>query len=209
MPARNPATGTKASEPGMPMAFPESLKKSDAELTLSRAHAHITPIVTGDLHVVGTKEGPGLLTAHKDNSLSETKYGLKQLRAQGQLTAPELNSLTEICEAVFAAERGKIEIRVAYELVRGVYDALLVDEHSSPMALSIASVASGALASNLGTNPKAGAPAASRSFADIGLVGGIVAGGIIGGAIGGAGAGIIGGVIGGIVGGVAGVCTKA
>ena len=90
--------------------------------------------------------------------LSETKYGLEQLRAQGQLTAPEFNSLTEICEAVFAAELGKIDIRDAYEMVCGVYDALLVDEQSSPMALAIASVASGALASNLGTTPKTSAP---------------------------------------------------
>jgi len=165
MPVKNLATGTKASEPGMLMAFPESLKKSDAELTLSCAQERTTPIVTGDLQVAGTKGVPGLLAAHKDNPLSETKYGLKQLRAQGQLTAPELNSLTEICEAVFAAERGKIDIRVGYEMVRGIYDALLADEQSSPMALAIASVASGALASNLGINPKAGAPV-SRNLTD-------------------------------------------
>jgi len=116
--------------------------------------------------------------------------------------------MTEICEAVFAAERGKIDIRAAYEMVRGVYDALLFDGRSSPMALAIASVASGVLASNLGTTPKTSDPAASRSNGDIGLVGGIFAGGIIGGAIFGAAGAIIGGVTGGIVGGVVGGCIK-
>ena len=208
MPAKNLATAKKASDSGMPVGFPEDFKKSDAELTLSRPHERTTAIATKDLQVTVTKEVSPLLPAHKDKPLSETKYGLEQLRAQGQLTAPEFNSLTEICETVFAAERGKIDIRIAYEMVRGVYDALLVDEDSSPMALAIASVASGALASNLGATPKNNPPAASRSNGDIGLVGGIAASGIIGGTIGGVGGAIVGGVIGGIVGGVAGGCTK-
>jgi len=206
--AKNLATAKKASECGMPVGFPEDFEKSDAELTLSRAHQRTTAIATGDYHVAVTKEVSPLLPTHKDTPLSETKYGLEQLRAQGQLTAPEFNSMTEICEAVFAAERGKIDIRAAHEMVRGVYDALLADEDSSPMALAIASVASGALASNLGATPKTNAPAASRSNGDIGLVGGIAAGGIIGGTIGGVGGAIVGGVIGGIVGGVAGACTR-
>lgn len=208
MPAKNLATAKK-SEPGMLLAFPESLKKSDAELTLSRAHERTMAIAAGDLHVAVTKEVSRLLTAHKDNPLSVAKYGLEKLRAQGQLSAPEFHSMSEICDAVFAAQRGKIDIRTAYTSVRSVDDALLVDEDSSPMALAIASVASGALASDLGTAPPPGTLAASKSNGDIGLVGGIVAGGIIGGAIGGAGGAVIGGVIGGIVGGVAGACTKS
>ena len=207
MPAKNVATAKKASDPGVPVEFPESFKESDAELILSRAHECTRAIPTRDLHVAVTKE-VSLPTAHKDSPLSETRYGLEQLRAQGQLTAQEFNSMTEICEAVFAAERGKIDIRAAYEMVRGVYDALLFDGRSSPMALAIASVASGVLASNLGTTPKTSDPAASRSNGDIGLVGGIFAGGIIGGAIFGAAGAIIGGVTGGIVGGVVGGCIK-
>lgn len=209
MPAKNLASAKKASEPGMLLAFPESLKKSEAELALSRAHERTMAIAAGDLHVAVTKEVSRLLTAHNDNPLSVAKYGLEKLRAQGQLTAAEFNSMSEICDAVFAAQRGKINSQTAYATVRGVYDTLLVDEDSSPMALAIASVASGALASDLGGAPAAGKLAASKSNGDIGLVGGIVAGGIIGGAIGGAGGAIIGGVIGGIVGGVAGACTKS
>jgi hypothetical protein len=208
MPARNLVTAKKASESGMPVGFSQALEKSDAELTLSRADEGTTAIASGDHHVAVTKQVSRLLNACKDNPLSKTKYGLEQLRAQGQLTAPEFNSMTEICEAVFAAERGKIDIPAAYEMVRAVYDALLVGEDTSPMALAIASVASGALASNLGATPKTNAPAASRSNGDIGLVGGIAAGGIIGGTIAGVGGAIVGGVIGGIVGGVAGACTR-
>lgn len=161
MPAKNLAA-TKKSEPGMVVTFPEDLKNSDAQLTLGRAHERTVAIAAGDLHVAATKEVSQLLTADKDNLLSATKSGLEKLRAQGQLTEPEFNSMSEICEAVFAAQRGKTDIRTAYETARAVYDALLVDEDSSPMATAIASVVSGALASDLGATPKAGAPAASR-----------------------------------------------
>ena len=187
MPAKNLAA-TKKSEPGMVVTFPEDLKNSDAELSLGRAHERTVAIAAEDLHVASTKEVSQLLIAGKDNPPNSTKCGLEKLRAQGQLTAPEFNSMSEICQAAFAAQGGKIDIQTAYAIVRGVYDALLVDQDSSPMALAIASLASGALASDLGATPKTAAPDASRSNGDVGRVSGIIAGGPIGGAIDGAGA---------------------
>lgn len=183
MPARDVATTRKASEPGRLIPFPENHK--------------------------GPQTDPALSPAQQGNPLSVTKYGLEKLRAEGQLTLREFNSMSRVCDAVFAAQRGKIDIRTAHATVRRIYDELLVNEASSPMALAIASVASGALASDLGNPLPAGAEAASKPNGKIGLVGGMVAGGIIGGAIGGIGGAIIGGVIGGIVGGVAGACTKS
>ena len=62
MPAKNLAAAKKASEPGMLLAFPESLKKSEAELALSRAYERTMAIAAGDLHVAVTKEVSRLLT---------------------------------------------------------------------------------------------------------------------------------------------------
>jgi hypothetical protein len=209
MPGKNLFPAKKASEPGTLLAFPESLKKSDAELTLSPAHERTMAIATGDLHIGVTKEVPRLLTTNKDNPLAVAKYGLEKLRMQGQITAAEFDAMAEICEALFGAQRGKIDIQTAFATVRAVYDALLVDEDSSPLALAIASVASGALASDLGRASAPGKLAASKSNGDIALVGGIAAGGVVGGAIGGVRGAIIGGVIGGIVSGVARACTRS
>ncbi|MGC2448779.1 MAG: hypothetical protein WA477_14120 [Candidatus Sulfotelmatobacter sp.] len=209
MSARNVATARKASQPGTVIAFPENLMASGTELGLTPAQQRTMAIAAGDLHIAVRQEVIRLLEEHKNNPLSVAKYGLERLRAEGQLTEQEFISMSQICDAVFAAQRGKIDSGTAYATVRRVYDQLLVDGGSSPMALAIASVASGALASNPGDPRPAAALAASRSNGDIGLVGGVIVGGIIGGVIGGAGGAIIGGVIGGIVGGVAGACTKS
>jgi hypothetical protein len=209
MSARNIATAKKVSEPGTVIAFPENLAASRTELGLSPAQQRTMAIAAGDLHIAVRQEVTRLLDEHKSNPLSVAKYGLDRLRAEGQLTEKEFTSMSQICDAVFAAQRGKIDPGTAYGTVRRLYDELLVNESSSPMALAIASVASGALASDLGGQRPGGAVAASKSNGDIGLVGGVIVGGIIGGVIGGAGGAIIGGVIGGIVGGVAGACTKS
>jgi len=208
MPNRNVATARKEPESGVVLAFPERANEAHATLGLSFAQQRSIAISAGDLHTAVKREVARLLEEHKGNPLTVAKYGLEKLRDEGQINAQEFTSLSELCDAVFAAQRGKIDNQTAYGKVRGLYDGLLVDNGSSPMALAIASVASAAFAQALETTPTSGAMAASNQNGSIGLVGGIIAGGVIGAGIGGVGGAIIGGVVGGIVGGIAGACTQ-
>jgi hypothetical protein len=209
MAAKSAARVRTASEPGVVVAFPENLS-SHTLPTLSAAHQRAIAISAGDLQVAVKREVVRLVDQFKGDTLSAAKVGLERLRTDELISLPEFNLLSEICEAVFAAQRGKIDLKTAHDRVRCVYDELLLDTGSSPVAIAIASVAAGAYASVSSNDSAPGKMAATRNpnAPDLGMVGGAIIGAGIGGAIGGFVGGGLGAVIGGIVGGVIGKCTQ-
>lgn len=128
------------------------------------------------------------------------------------ITASEVERLSSVCEAVFAAQREKRDKGEAFSEVRAVYQTMLVDMDASPVALAIASIAAGEGAVIGDTKqpdlPEGTIAAIGRSnTVDLGIVGGAIGGAVIGGAIGGLGGAIIGGVVGGIAGGIGTACA--
>lgn len=168
-------------------------------------------VSAGDYHLAVSKEVRRILDENRRHPLEAIKVGLERLNKSGFISAREGKLLVEVCTNVFASVRGDISADEALERVQKIYEAMLIDETVSPVALAVTSVAVGSFRSpalsNL--NPKAGVMMATAgNRGDLGMVTGAVAGAGIGGAIGGFGGAVIGGVIGGIVGGVIGACSE-
>jgi hypothetical protein len=168
-------------------------------------------IAAGDLQVAIRREVQRLLAEHQGNTMSALKVGLERLRSAEHIHGAEFDTLVGVCESVFAADRGKLDAKIAYEKTRSAYDQLLLDGSSSPVALTILSVLSSAYSlafSTAGSHVGEHLIAAKISQGgDIGLAGGVVLGTIVGGIIGGFGGAILGGVIGGVVGTAVGLCA--
>jgi hypothetical protein len=168
-------------------------------------------IAAGDYRAAVMREVRRLLAESHGNQFLAAKAGLERLSDAGLITVQDDRALGQICEAVFAAQRGKLGTDDAFGRVRAIYDQMLVDTSTSPVALAIASIASSrrlTSASGEAGLPEGVMAAMSRSDqVDMGIVGGAIGGAVIGGVIGGAGGAIIGGVIGGIAGGIATACA--
>lgn len=210
MPSKTTAKVITASTPASVTAFPSSPYLVHALPTLDAAHQRTIAIAAGDLQVAVRREVQRLLEEHKGNPMGAVRVGLERLLSDGAISSSEFTALSEVCESVFAAERGKIDAKTAYQRTRTVYDQLLLDNGSSPIALATLSVLSAAYTSALsGASPGAVVLAAKSDVpGQIGIAGGLLIGGIIGGSIGGLGGAVIGGVVGGIVGGAVGICAS-
>jgi hypothetical protein len=211
MPAETAARAISQSAPATVIDFPAGLHLTHA-FTLDAAHQRSLAIAAGDFQTTVRREVQRLLDEHKGNPMSALKVGLERLRSDELIRPTEFSTLVEVCESVFAADRGKLEPKTAYERTRSAYDRLLLDNGSSPVALAILSVLSSAYSlafssagSTLGDHMVA---AKMSQGGDIGLAGGVVLGAVIGGAIGGFGGAVIGGVIGGVVGTAVGLCAS-
>jgi hypothetical protein len=211
MSAKTTARAFNQPTPSTVIEFPTPPALAQA-FAFDAAHQRSLAIAAGDLQVAIRREVQRLLTEHHGNAMSALKVGLERLRSAEQIRAAEFDTLVDVCESVFAADRGKLDAKIAYEKTRSAYDLLLLDSGSSPVALTILSVLSSAYSLTFST---AGSTMGEHLVAakigqggDIGLAGGVVLGTIVGGLIGGLGGAIIGGVIGGVVGTAVGLCAS-
>jgi hypothetical protein len=178
--------------------------------SLGVAHQRTIAIATGDLHLAINREIRRLLRENNGDALLVTKIGLDHLLSDGLITSSEVTSLSTICDTVVATHQGKLNSSTASYQVRWLYDQLLADDCSSPIAISITSLVSSAynLALSISSSNEAGGAADNASRPNIGMVGGAIIGGVIGTAMGGHSGAIIGTVVGGIAGGVYGLCSE-
>ncbi len=170
-------------------------------------------VSSGDYQIAVTKEVRRILDENRRHPLEAIKVGLERLNKSGFISSQERKSLVEVCSSVFASVRGEIDADEASARVQEIYDAMLIDETASPVALAITSSAAGSFRSSASPNlnPKAGVmmkSATAGNRGDLGLLTGAVVGAGIGGAIGGLGGAAIGGFIGGAIGAVVGACAE-
>jgi hypothetical protein len=206
---RNVATQAKsAPEMGAVIAFPDRINLTNGEYLPILQQQRTIAIAAGDLRAKIEREVQRLLD--EGDPLSAIRVGLNRLHSDGAISSRELTLLSSVSDTVFAAQRGKIDVPTALGRVRPIYDELILDNSSSPVALAICSLVSGSYTSALSDQPAPGtmARAASSNKADLGMVGGAVVGGIIGGAIGGFVGFGIGATVGAIAGAVGGKCLS-
>ena len=196
-------------EPGMLIAFPNDMRGAHSELTLTPM-ADARGVSPDDMLVAVKRDVLRESDLSNDDPHSLARYGLQKLRADGQLSSEEFTSLCNVCDTLFAAQRRQLDTEAAHTAVRRVYDHLLAHQASSPMALAIAGVASGALASDLGLPPAPSVPVSQpKSNLGIGLMGGLFIGGLVGLSVVGPVGGLVGCLVGALAGGVAGACIKS
>jgi hypothetical protein len=145
------------------------------------------------------------------DQLQAANAGIDRLVRARLITDQDRESIEQICGHVFASQKGDSPSEVAFAHVRVIYDRMLLDTSSSPVALAIASIASSGSTPAIPDDPDRPDPvvrAMGRSDqVDMGIVGGAVSGAVVGGLLGGPGGAIVGGVIGGIAGGVGTACA--
>lgn len=184
---------------------------SNIVFTDGTVHSRALAISAGDYRVAVMREVRRILADSHGHQLKAAKVGLERLKGSKLITAQELKALSQICDLVFAAQRGKAKPDDAFAQVRAIYDRMLVDTTANPVALTIASIAaSGSITAtpDNGGVPEGALAAMNRSDkVDMGILGGVIGGAVVGGAIGGVGGAIIGGVIGGIAGGISTACA--
>lgn len=85
-----------------------------------------------------------LLKEHKGSRRRAINAGVDKLVAGQIMTASEADEVKQICELVFRAIKGTVDVAKAAQSVRDSYQNMLADNRSSPVALTVASVASAA-----------------------------------------------------------------
>lgn len=161
-------------------------------------------IGTGELQRAARAEANRIMKESDGDELAGTKMLIEKLRDLELIHHGEVETLGRLCEIGFESTAGKKNARDAYFEVRQIYHGLLADGGASPVALALASSASGSYT----MTPDADNPG-NVVFAKIGnnwetRLG--IAGAVIGGALSGGVGGAIGGQIGGILGGIVDEC---
>jgi hypothetical protein len=190
--------------------MPTAAAKSTEFLPSDPCHLRALAISAPTLWVSVLREVHRMLAAHKGNQLKAMVEGLDYLVANGLISTDEHKQLGEICNLVCQTQLGKLDPGKAGDQVRGLFDRMIVDWRSTPVALAIAGIASSHLGASGGariSNSRISARISQSDKIDAGILGGAIAGAGIGGAIGGAGGAVIGAVVGGIAAGVATACA--
>lgn len=182
----------------------------DSLYTVDAKHSRSIATSAGDFRLVVAREVDRILNERPGNQLKAAGAGLQRLLETKAITAQELKQLTEICQLVFSAQRGKVGAEEASAKIRAIYKELLADANASHVALAIASIAaSGPIRTgSVGAGAGKRTAAANRSnTVDAGILGGAIGGAVIGGALGGFGGAVVGAVVGGIVAGIGTACA--
>jgi hypothetical protein len=97
----------------------------------------------GDLHGAFVREARRALERAGGDTLQATNTGLGRLRADGLITASEVNRLSRILEVMFALAHGEDSRREyeAFREVRDIYQTMVLEADASPTGLAIGSVA--------------------------------------------------------------------
>jgi hypothetical protein len=168
-------------------------------------------VSAGDYRVAAMREVHRMLSQNQGNPLKAAEAGLERLAESSTITSQDHKRLAQICQQVFAVQNGDETPEAAFARVRVIYDGMLTNPATSPVALAIASIASSgsppAVPGDSGLPRAVVARMSHSDKVDTGIVGGAIGGAVIGGAIGGAGGAIIGGVIGGIAAGIGTACA--
>jgi hypothetical protein len=150
-----------------------------------------------------------LLKEHKGSRRRAINAGVDKLVADQIMTAAEAAEVKQVCELVFKAIKGTVDIAKAAQSVRDTYQKMLADNQSSPVALTVASVANTAF-------KDADVPKSSHTQLSITMIPEDPVSGAIVGALMGAGAGFaitggdpVGAVVGAIVGAAVGAAIGA
>jgi hypothetical protein len=165
----------------------------------------------GDISQMIDTEIRSLLREARGNRPRATKMGLQRLLEYELITAHDQQRLEKVSDTLFAAIGGKQDAITAYRDIQAIYQQLVLDKSSSPVAVLLANNAQNSFVAEA-PNPDQTGVAFSivvRSPGTAaGFIGGMV-GGFVGGLIAGGGAGaIVGAFVGGIVGGVVGYCAE-
>lgn len=159
------------------------------------AFARSLAVSSGDMSIVIRHEVQRVLKENRNDIAKSLDYGLQQLSVNKFISPRELAQLKVICRHLLGSVRGKENGEDAYFEISKVYDALLFDGGSSPVALAVASVATSAFDFEKSN---------SVSFTPMSTAAGAVAGATIGASFGGAMGGPLGAAIGAAIGGAAG-----
>lgn len=167
------------------------------------ASARTIAISAGDLSVVVRREVKKTLEKNRNSILESLNTGIDELLNRDYISAKESDDLKAICKHLIYSIRGKEDAEEAFLAIRAVYHDLLMNQHSTPTALSVASVATSAFNIER-SSPLTITPETTGAGAVVGAVIGGVIGGIAGGGLG---AGI-GAAIGGAAGSAIGWCNE-
>jgi hypothetical protein len=209
MPNSGAALAKRAPDKGAVLLFPENAHFSDGNSLLDPIHQRTIAMAAGDFRLTVAREVQRLL--QEGDQLSAIKIGLNRLHTDGAINAHELKLMTTVTNTVFSAQGGKIDASTALARVQPIYDELILDQSSSPVALTICSLVTGSFSSALSDQSISTAanvkPALSNN-GDVGMLAGAIIGGIVGGAIGGFAGFGVGAAIGGAIGGAVGSCIR-
>jgi hypothetical protein len=209
MPRTGAAPAKSAPEMGAILTFPPNNNFPNGHSFLDPTHQRTIAIAAGDFRAAVAREVQRLL--QEGDPLSAIKIGLNRLHSGGALNPHELKVMTTIANTVFAAQQGKIDAQTALGRIRPIYDELLLDNSSSPVALTICSLVTGTYTSVLSdqsTSISAAVKPALSNNGDVGILAGAIIGGIVGGALGGFVGFGLGAAIGGTIGGAVGSCIR-
>jgi hypothetical protein len=209
MPNSDAALTKSAPEKGAILMFPEIANYSSGHSLLDPIHQRTIAIAAGDFRLTVAREVQRLL--QEGDQLSAIKIGLNRLHSEGAMNPHELKLMTTAANTVFAAQAGKIDVHTAIGRIRPIYDELLLDNSSSPVALTICSLVTGSYASFLSDQPISTAAAVKPALSnngDVGMFAGAIIGAIVGGALGGFIGFGLGAGIGGAIGGAVGSCIR-
>jgi hypothetical protein len=162
----------------------------------------------GDIHGAFVREARRALERAGGDALQATNTGLSRLRADGLITAREVNRLSRILEVMFAQAHGEDGRREdeAFREVRDIYQTMVLEADASPTGLAIGSVAVDAFLTALldglrgdrGERQTAAASTGRRLVTMAADGAGAVIGGAAGGVIGGSEGAQAGAAVGGI-----------
>lgn len=165
--------------------------------------ARTMAIGAGDLSIAVRNEVKSILSKNRNNVRRALVESLSILKERELINEGECPLLEDVLGHLLRSVRGKGDPEEAYFAIQRTYNALLIDQSSSPTALAIASVAKSAFDLEK-SNSVSLAPNSTGAGAAVGAAIGAAIGGLAGGWIG---AGI-GAAIGGAAGAAIGWCNE-